>query len=816
MSPNHRLLESINWSGTPLGDRSEWPASMHQVIDVAMHSGFPVCTIWGEDGIQIYNDAYNDIFGHKHPGAFGAPVRESWTEIWPFLEPAIEQIRRTQQPMNFKDFRLLLAKHEQPREYYFDFSYSAVRAGDGSTLGLMSIASETTQAHLYRRRQDSCSLPADAMDRLGIEGVASSLRERLSANTMDAQAAVLLHVDPASGRPDRIDWALHATPEQAQGLMKTVAPLGATEVQALDLGGQPWAASDWSDQAAAVPLCEANGRPLAVLVIVPNVAVEADGHLGFARSLGDRLRGIITPARALDRVKRQMAEQEDLYRFLFENIADPAIYAKTDGHVDSEEVVLAANPAACRLLGFDDGKLVGVRRDDLLDPSDPTLLDALQVRERDGIFFGELCFRRKDGTSVPVEISSRLVQTETGELRSVNLLRDISSRLTLEAERARRSRHETIARLTGGFAHDFNNLLAVITGNLDLARESLAQESPIHRKLQTAQLCAERGAALTSQLLSYARLQPLHLRPLDMNSQLQAIRDLLTATAGGQNQVSFSTRPDLPACRGDEAQLTTAVINLVANARDAMPSGGRIELSTDLVTVSGQDALPTRDAALAPGRYVRLTVRDQGPGIDPAIRERIFEPYVSSKDPGKRSGLGLAMVQGLARQCGGDVLASDAEGGGARFDLLLPALAEAAAETRAGHDAAAASPSTPARILLVEDHADVRDVLREMLAGAGHAVQTAESGRAAIKHLHAAGDFDLLITDLVMPGGVSGMVLAEEAKRIDPGIGVLVITGHDPWGVTRAGEKPAFELLTKPITRHRLIEAVERVRSAGS
>ena len=813
MSENHRLLVATDWSRTPLGERARWPATMERLVDTIMNSGFPICTAWGDEGIQIYNDGYNAIYGDKHPKSFGTPLAESWQEIHSFLGPAFEQVRQTKTPLVFKDMLLPLVKHDRAKEYYFDFSYSPICDEDGRTLGIMSVATETTETCIYRRHQDSCALNPDTMERAGFDGVASELRERLAQNSMDAQAAALFQIDPRTRRAGDLIWQLQASPAQLQAMRDALAGTEGRTVQPVEPGVPPETAPTCAGRAVVVPLFGDSGQPLAALVLVRHVLVDEADHLSLARSLGDRLRGIISPVQALDRVRRQMAEQDHLYRFLFENIGEPAIYAQTEGRSDSGEWVLAANPAACRLLGYAVDELVGMSRDQLVDLADPKLQMALEERENERVYVGELGFRHKDGRVMLVEISSRLVRTEGGELRSVNLLRDISARLAREAERERLNRHETIARLTGGFAHDFNNLLAVIMGSLELAREAMPTDEPAQGHLATAQLCADRGAALTGQLLSYARLQPLQLRPVDINEQLQTIRDLLISTAGGNNTVSIHTAPELPPCRCDEAHLTTAIINLVANARDAMPGGGRIDLRTDVVTIpDGED---TSASTLPAGNYVRLSVRDHGPGIDPAIRERIFEPYVSSKDPAKRSGLGLAMVQGLVRQCGGDVLVQDMAGEGARFDLLFPEVPVATTAPAVHPPAQEERTVAPLRILLVEDHADVRTILCEMLASAGHQVEVAESGRSALDELREPGRFDLLLTDLVMPGGISGFSLAQEARRREPGLAVLLITGHDPWGVTRTSEGLAFELVTKPITRTRLLEAVQRALAAA-
>ena len=201
MGGNRTLFEATDWSATPLGPVAGWPAAMRAVVEMALASGFPVCTAWGDDGIQLYNDAYNPIFGAKHPAAFARPVRESWPEIWEFLGPALAQVRASGEPLTFHDTLLPLARHGEPEECWFDFSYSAIPGDDGRALGLVSIAVEKTRDVVLARRHATCDLPLDAMADGDPRTLARALEQRLRANPMDVAAAALVLLDPAPGQP---------------------------------------------------------------------------------------------------------------------------------------------------------------------------------------------------------------------------------------------------------------------------------------------------------------------------------------------------------------------------------------------------------------------------------------------------------------------------------------------------------------------------------------------------------------------------------------------------------------------------------------
>jgi PAS domain S-box-containing protein len=796
MHGNRALFEATDWAATPLGPVAGWPADMRAVVETALSSGFPVCTGWGDAGIQIYNDAYNPIFGDKHPASFGRPVGESWPEIWEFLGPAIEQVRRTREPMTFHDALLPLAKHGVPEECWFDFSYSAVGGPGPLAPGVISIAVEKTRDVVLARRHASCDIPLDAMADGGLEALARVLGERLRGNPMDAAAAALVSLDPQGGATAGIllelgDWPALAT---FAGLPRA----GGGEVAQLraDVPGKP---AEVGDRVALVPLLDDRRRPLAMLALAPHALVPADGHLDFAGALSDRLQRILAHAGTLGAYREHIAEQDALYRFLFDNIVDAVLYARTDGGADSSETVVAANPGACELFGYAPDELPGLTRDQLMFPDDTALRRALLRREQEGVFKGELTFRRKDGTPVPAEVGSRLVTSRDGTLHSVNIIRDASLRASQAAERARQARFEAIAQLTAGMAHDFNNLLTVVQGSLELLLEDLPEGTRGREYAANALLCAERGAALTGQLLAYSRRQLLHLQPEDLDARLHELLPLVRATVGDRIEVVLEPDGALPPCRTDIAQLTTAVLNLAANARDAMPAGGRL-------------LLQTQRAPDAPDQAVLLRVRDTGSGVPPELADRIFEPYFTTKALG--AGLGLAMVQGFVHQSGGSLRVAPAPGGGALFELRLPVAAAAATDAPGPADARAATAPAPAEagsrhLLLVDDNPLIREQASDLLERAGYRVDVAADGEQALVMLAELAP-DLLLTDLDMPGR-DGLALAREARALRPALRVLIMTGHAPAGDAGASAEAGIVVLAKPFGRGTLLATIERL-----
>ncbi|WP_062204382.1 hybrid sensor histidine kinase/response regulator [Demequina salsinemoris] len=389
--------------------------------------------------------------------------------------------------------------------------------------------------------------------------------------------------------------------------------------------------------------------------------------------------------------------------------------------------------------------------------------------------------------------------------KDVTELRDLNQRL----ERA--NRLESVGSLTGGIAHDFNNLLTVISGGAEaLADSELAPEDEAMRSMIAE--AAERGSGLIGALLAFARRQTLSPEPTSIGEAVTAMAPLLERTLGGAIEVSYDIAEGLPTVMVDRGKLDNSVLNLVINARDAMIDGGTVVIEAGL----HRHVVPAETSAieLPPGDYVRLAVRDSGTGIAPEALPRLFEPFYTTKPLGSGSGLGLAMVWGFAQQSGGTLNASSEVGAGSTFSLYLPVARVEVEETR--------SVPTPVptagegTVLLVEDDALVRGYTSRRLVDLGYDVLEASDGRAALDILDSHHDIDLLLTDVVMPGGMSGTDLAREAREARPGLPVLCVSGYTEQVLAADGRlDPESELLTKPYTIHELASRVSRLVSEG-
>ncbi|HET7709909.1 MAG TPA: PAS domain-containing protein [Sphingomicrobium sp.] len=341
---------------------------------------------------------------------------------------------------------------------------------------------------------------------------------------------------------------------------------------------------------------------------------------------------------------------------------------------------------------------------------------------------------------------------------------------------------ETLGQLTGGVAHDFNNLLTPIVGALDMLRRQHEGEERSSRLISGAMQAAERAATLVQRLLSFARRQHLEARTVDVKALVEGMQDLMQRTIGPHIQVNVETAPSLPPARIDPGQLELAILNLAVNARDAMGGGGQLRIRLDEVTV----AHPSD--GLEPGRFIRLAVKDSGVGMDELTLKRAIEPFFTTKGQGEGTGLGLSMVHGLAAQSGGALRIKSKVGKGTTAELWLPA-ADGDAENLSDRDNSLPVQPRRADILLVDDEDLVRQATAEMLREMGHRVAEAASGRAALVQLIDNPQFDLLITDYLMPG-MRGSELLEEVRRIRPGLPALLLTGYANLAKGEAGGIP--------------------------
>ena len=402
--------------------------------------------------------------------------------------------------------------------------------------------------------------------------------------------------------------------------------------------------------------------------------------------------------------------------------------------------------------------------------------------------------------------------TEDDEAPAIfGTLLDNTTRRELEDQLAQSQKMEAVGQLTGGVAHDFNNLLTVVLGNVELLQRRLAGEPKNDRQLGAIKHATERGRSLTRQLLAFSRRQHLTPVTLQVNTLVEDFTPLMRQAVGEAINLQVEL-PSEPVCvHVDPAQLESALLNLAVNARDAMPSGGELRIS---VRRSGaSEALGRRHPEAVGGEWAVIEVRDTGTGMTPEVAERIFEPFFTTKEVGKGTGLGLSQVYGFVRQSGGYVSLESAPGEGAVFQLYLQAIEGQAAARPATGPAAEAPRGEGQRILLVEDDDAVLALSAEMLSDLGYDVATAKSGQDALERLRQGEAVDLVFSDIVMPGGVSGVQLAQALRDIRPEIRVLLTSGYV--GELAAAGTTDFPLIDKPYERVALASKLHELLATG-
>ncbi len=395
--------------------------------------------------------------------------------------------------------------------------------------------------------------------------------------------------------------------------------------------------------------------------------------------------------------------------------------------------------------------------------------------------------------------------------RVIFAIEDISERARLEGQLRQAQKMEAVGQLTAGVAHDFNNMLAVISGNAELLEDELGKDNP---RLATVLRATERGAELTQHLLAFSRKQVLNPEIINANNLIADITGLLRRTLEEHIDIEAVASADLWNCEIDPAQLGNALVNLALNARDAMPDGGKLTIETANTRLD--DDYAAAQADVKPGQYVMLAVTDTGSGMPPEVREHVFEPFYTTKAVGAGSGLGLSMVYGFVKQSGGHVTIYSEEGEGTTIKLYLPRSAETKTVERkpAANEVPAARGET---VLVVEDDPEVRTLAVALLSSLGYQIMEAATAAAALEQLGSTTRINLLLTDVMLAGGMNGRELAAEAEQCAPGLPVLYMSGYTADAIMHHGRLDAdAELLQKPFRRADLAQAVRKVLDGPS
>ncbi len=512
-------------------------------------------------------------------------------------------------------------------------------------------------------------------------------------------------------------------------------------------------------------------------------------------------------------LKREMAERkqveealrrsEEKYRSLVEGAPYGIAWSTLDGRL------VMANRAMVELLGYSSAEelqAVNMVRDVYQDPAERArLIEQYQNQESfEGV---EVRWKRKDGKPIIAQLSGRKVRDVAGELVGFEvMIEDVTRRRVLEEQLRQAQKLEAVGRLAGGLAHDFNNLLMVIRGHTDLLLASLAPGDPLRRCPEDILKAAERAAWLTRQLLAFGRKQVLKPKVIDLNNLVVQVAELLPPLLGPEIDLVLALAPDAGRVSADPAQMEQVLLNLVVNARDAMPDGGELTVQTSNVLL---------DAASArPGPLAKLAVSDTGRGMDAEARAHLFEPFFSTKEKDRRSGLGLASVYGTVEQSGGTIRVQSEVGQGTTIEILLPRVEEAA-EPLALRKAPARSLQGTETILVVEDDDGVRKLTREFLKIRGYTVLEARSAADALRVAERhAGPIHLLLTDVVMPE-VNGRELAGQLVGARPEIKVLYMSAYTEDAIAHFGMlDPGTALIEKPFSPDELAGKVREVLEA--
>ncbi len=504
----------------------------------------------------------------------------------------------------------------------------------------------------------------------------------------------------------------------------------------------------------------------------------------------------------LKRIQADLAEREAHLRSILATVPESMVV------IDEGGTIASFSSAAEKLFGYSAEEVYG-KNVRMLMPSpdreahDGYLSHYLTTGERRIIGYGRVVSgQRKDGTVFPMELSVGEA-IANGKRIFTGFVRDLTSRHKIEEELRQSQKMEAVGQLTGGLAHDFNNLLTVISGNLEMI-EARLQDPKLLSLVLEAQAAADDGAKLTGQLLAFGRRQPLNPKLVDIGQLVSSFSDLLRRTLGETIELRTVVTGSMNEALVDGSQLQNALLNLVLNARDAMPRGGFLSIEISPVRLDADYA--QMYPQVRTGEYVLISVTDTGVGMSSETQEHAFEPFFTTKGMGAGTGLGLSMVYGFAKQSGGHVQLYSEIGQGTSIRIFLPALKARAAKEppRAAEDKKLQIPKGFERILVVEDDARVRRVAVSRLLDAGYSVIEATNGAEALAAFQENPDIALLFTNVVMPGGMAGDELAHKVRALRPEIKVLFTSGYAEPTIAGRELAEAGSWLKKPYTAREL------------
>jgi len=769
-----RLIAQFDWAKTPLGPRATWSPSLGLAVELILASGFPMTVRWGPDLVMIYNDAYAPLLGPRHPAVLGQPVREVWPEIKDELEPLSLAILRGERGSFFAvDHPWPLQRHGLSEDAQFTLSYSPIPdpTAPNGIGGLLTIADETTGR---ARNERMLRVLTDRLE----QEVQQRTRER---DRIWQVSEDLLGVSTFEG------YFTSVNPAWTQLL-----GWSADEIKRMHVG-----ALRHPDDAAVAEAARARLAQGVPTVRLENRFRHRDGSWRWLTWIMTADNGLIYVAGRHITAEKQAAEalreSEQQFRLLVAGVTDYALYM-----LDPNGIVSSWNAGAERIKGYTAEEIIGQHFSRFYTEDDrkhgrPGR--ALATAAETGRFEAEAWRVRKDGSLFWANVVIDAVYDPSGHLIGfAKITRDITERrntqLALEraqAQLAQAQKMEALGEMTGGVAHDFNNLLMIVSGNAQTLARRLSERKDL-RALEAIQAAAARGENLTRQLLTFARRQPLNPRTVLPAQTVRAFGDVLMSSARGNIELSLDLPDDIWPIAIDISEFELALVNLVVNARDALPGGGHIALTAANVTLAGDET----DEQIE-GDFVALTLADNGTGIPADVLPKIFEPFFTTKSVGKGTGLGLSQVYGFARQSGGAAVVESEAAKGTQVTLYLPRSHEPVGAV-APSEAPRYAPGNGERILVVEDNPDVKTVALNLLEQLNYRTEAVGTARAALDVLDAGKPIDLVFTDVMLPGDLDGLGLARLIRERHPGVPVVLTSGY----AKALSERHGLPILRKP------------------
>ncbi|MHA6195841.1 PAS domain-containing protein [Pseudomonas wadenswilerensis] len=741
------LIREHDWAATALGPIEQWPQSRKTAVELMLSSGHAMQIAWGPEQVVLYNDAYAPMLGQRHPQALGVRFREAWPDVWDDIAPLVERVYAGE-TVRFEDMPLVMTRSGFSEDTWWNFSYSPLRDESGAVAGLLNVTAEATarvRAERAERERDEAharllynEARLQALVAASSDVVYSMSEDWKEMRQLTGRGLV------ADNQMPSIRWIDdYLLPDDRQTVLAALdQAMASRHVFELEHRVRRADGSIGWIYSRAVPVFDADGEINEWFGMAADITArrESERRQAFLLRLADTLRSLDSPH----------ALEQAAARLLSEHVGD------------AEETALRN-----------------------------------EVAERTWVAIE----RARAGQELEARVGER-----TAELQEAldRLNREIAERQLAEERLRQSEKLKAVGQLTGGIAHDFNNMLQGLMSALGLVRTRVNQgrgpEAIAY--LDAALKAANRAGALTQRLLAFSRLQTLAPRPVSMDQIARGMEDMICSTVGPAVQVELKLAEGRWQVLCDPGQMESALLNLCINARDAMPDGGWLTISTEERLLQRAELADLDD--LRPGRYAVVAVSDTGTGMSPEILARAFEPFFTTKPPGQGTGLGLSQIYGFMRQSGGLVQIDTQVGKGTTVRLCLPL-------HEAGDTPAQAPASNGKTLLLVEDEHEVRGLLADQLRDLGYRVLEADTAASAQRILDTGAHVDLMVTDFGLRGGVTGRQLADVVREKVRGLPVIFITGF-------AGAEPlqGEDVLRKPFETAALASLIEVRLGASS